>query len=188
MTTRTRRFDRFLVGLLGLALLTGAALVIAWMLQLLDPGDEIETDPVLTLSEEPWWPWALAALGVLLVLLGARWLLAQAPRSIATDVRLPGSGHGGRFTADLGPVLQTAADALERHPLITNVSTSKQDRNERVGIVFDVTMRADAPLGTVVDVIDGHLDEVHRVIGRSDFDYLARIAVDDAPQPGRRLR
>ncbi|MCA1783237.1 MAG: hypothetical protein ABR500_09025 [Dermatophilaceae bacterium] len=187
MTARTRRFDRFLVGLLGLVLLTGAALIIAWLLRWLEPGDEIETDPVLALSEQVWWPYALAALGVVLVLLGARWLLAQAPQSIATEVRLPGSGHGGRFTAALGPVLQTAEESLERHPFIAKVSTSKQDRDERVGIVLDVTMRADAPLKETVDVIDGHLDEVHRVIGRSDFDYLARISVDDSPQPGRRV-
>lgn len=188
MTARTRRFDRFLVGLLGLALLTGAGLFIAWMLRVLDPGDEIETDPVLALSEEIWWPWALAALGVLLVLLGARWLLAQAPRAAATDVRLPGSGHGGRFTASLGPVLKTAEEALARHPLITKVSTSTQDHDERIGVVVDVTMRADAPLSTVVDVVEAHVDEVHRVVGRSDFDYLVRVGVDDAPQPGRRLR
>ena len=188
MTARTRRFDQFLVGLLGLALLAGAALFIAWMMRWLDPGDEIETDPVLSLAEEVWWPWALAALGVLLVLLGVRWLVAQAPRSGATDVRLPGSGHGGRFTAALSPVLQTAADALERQPLITKVATSTQDRDERLAVVFDVTMRADAPLSTVVDAVDRHLDEVHRVIGRSDFDYRVRIGVDDAPRPGRRLR
>jgi hypothetical protein len=152
MNARTRRFDRFLVGLLGLGLITGSTLIVAWLVRLTDPGDEIETDPVLALSEQAWWPWALAVLGVVLVLLGARWLLAQAPRSVATDVRLPGSGHDGRFTAALGPVLQTAADSLERHPFIAKVSTSKRDRSERVEIVLDGTMHADAPLGEAVDV------------------------------------
>jgi hypothetical protein len=183
MTTRTRRYDRFIVGLLGLVLITGAALMAAWALRWLNPGDEIETEPVTALSEQAWWPIALALLGVVLVLAGARWLFAQAPKPVATDIRLPGSGHGGRFTATLSPVLETAAAALERHPYITEVGTSKLDRDEGVGILFDVTMSADAPLAEVAEVVDAHLDEVHRVIGRSRFDYLARISVDDSTRP-----
>jgi hypothetical protein len=187
MNPRTRSFDRFLVGLLGVLLIAGAALIIAWLLDVLDPGDEIETEQVLSLSEQAWWPWALAALGIVLLLLGARWLLAQAPRRNATDVRLPGSGHGGRLTAALGPVLQAAADSLERHPYIDAVSTTQLDDKDHVGVAFDVTVSAEAPFGEAVDAIDGHLDEVHRVIGRSDFDYLARISVAEADRPGRRF-
>lgn len=187
MTSRTRGFDRFFIALLGLVLVAGGVLLIGWLLRLVDPGDEVETDPIITLSEEGWWPWALAALGLLLLLLGVRWLIAHAPPRHPTEARLPGSGNGGRFTAQLAPVFQTSSAALERDPFIGSVSASSHDHHDRIGVVVDVTMEPDARLEDIVGLVDGHLDQMHHVIGRSDFEYLARIDVDDLPQPGRRV-
>ena len=179
MTPGTRRLDRGVVGLLGLLLLAAGGLTIAWLTRVLDTGEWVDTSPVAGLQDERWWVGLLVALGLILLLLGAGWLFSHTPRATPNEIRLPGSGKGGRSSAALGPVLSAAGDVLEQSPYVDSVSTSKRENKGRLSIVFDVTMHADAPLDEVGRLVDAHLDEVNSVIGRSDFEYIAKISVAD---------
>src|SRR5690349_18098269 len=102
MSRLTIVLDRAAAFVLGLALLAAGAAAVAWPAGWLDrlwPSvpQRVTTQPGLTAVDQPWWPWACGAAGLLAVLAGARWLLAHLPQRRVGAVLLPGSGRDGRL-------------------------------------------------------------------------------------------
>lgn len=188
MTRAARGADRTIVLLLAVVLLAGGVVTLLWGLAVL-PTDivGVHIDPLLAATERAWWPWLLLALGVLFILLALRWLLAHQPRAAVTDVRLPGSGNGGRFNVVLRPVLDAACESLRRDPRIAGASSKVRDHAGSTQVVLDVTMHPHADLADVATLADEHVADVHRMVGRSDLEYLVVLDVAAPVAPGGRV-
>lgn len=110
-TRRTRGTDRTVTVVLGLALVVAALAAWEWHLDLV-----AQVDPALDLSgvdgvvDTEWWPWAWAAAGVVLGLLGVLWLLAHVPRLTKGTSRLAESDPTGRLEVDRSSLASTLAE------------------------------------------------------------------------------
>ena len=102
----------------------------------------------------------LLAIGVVLVLLGLRWLLAHLPQRGVRQVALPGSSAEGRLRADLGSVADAVATELGRLPGVRSASGRTLDDRDRrtidVSVVLDPHARP-AEVRHGVDVAVGRL-------------------------------
>ena len=76
MTRLAVAFDRVVVLLVGGVLVAAAVLTVAWQRGAIGGGGRLRM-VFLDVMTAPWWPWASAAVGVLLILVGLRWLLAH---------------------------------------------------------------------------------------------------------------
>ncbi|RYC12912.1 hypothetical protein [Nocardioides zhouii] len=110
-TRRTRGTDRAATIILGLVLLALGAVVWEWRLDLtglLDPDDEVAG--VAAVVDSEWWPWAAAAVGLILGVLGLLWLLAHLPRPTRGSTRLSASDATGRVEADHASLARMLAE------------------------------------------------------------------------------
>ncbi|MCY7400469.1 MAG: hypothetical protein LH477_05830 [Nocardioides sp.] len=115
--------DRVMAVVLGLVLvLAGLALggwyLVAqgWVTVPVTAADELSTAPVQSAATAAWWPWALGVAGLVLTLLGLRWLTAHLPDRGVGRLRLSGTGAEGRLEVDAGAVASAAAASLEQVP------------------------------------------------------------------------
>jgi len=147
-TTRPGRLNRTLLVLLGLVVLAVGALVVVASLGLLGGQDTpVLPQQVLTyLIEQPWVPYAVAAVGIIVALLAIRWLLAQLPhRASSGRFRLKDDSGRGVTSIDA----DTVADAV-RHDLQNYAGVS----SARAGIHGS----RDRPTATLTLVVDPDTD------------------------------
>jgi hypothetical protein len=110
-TRRTRGTDRTVTVVIGAALLGLALLAWEWRLDLVQ-----QVDPTFDLAgidavlDSAWWPWAWAAAGIVLGLLGVVWLLAHLPRLTKGTSRLAESDPTGRLEVDRSSLASTLAE------------------------------------------------------------------------------
>jgi hypothetical protein len=118
----------------GLVLILVGAGAIIWNSNWFNGIPEYITAPGMALSVRSWWwPWAVTAAGIVLVLLGLRWLAAHALATRAHTMPLTGSGENGIMTADLGSVANAAARRLELDPSVQSAkATAFLDRGRRI--------------------------------------------------------
>lgn len=122
MTARVRRLDRVVVLLVGLGLVAAGLSGLDWRYGwLLDRPTAVDTDPLGEVVAAGWWPWAAAAGGVVLGLLGLWWLLAHLRRPGPSSVRLRGSDAAGLLDADLRSVASACADGLAADAAVLGV-------------------------------------------------------------------
>jgi hypothetical protein len=123
-----RRFvtgvDRLGTLVLGLLLLAIGVGFLAWAVVQTDNATVLTAPGLVTAAASDWWPWATAAAGVVLVLLGMRWLLSRGPAERPQPLTLPGSDRTGTLTADLKSLASAAADQLGRHPAVRSAKGS----------------------------------------------------------------
>ena len=115
--TRTVGFiDRMVALLVGVALIALGAAMLVWNSGWIATAPHVITAPALrTATTTTWWPWALAAAGIVMVA-GAVWfLLIHTPDTGAKGLRLP-STELGALTVDLSEVAAAAARTLEQVP------------------------------------------------------------------------
>ena len=110
--------DRVVLAVLGLLLLAAGAGLVLWGLGRW-PGapDQLDLGVLRTVPDAPAWPWALAAGGLVAVLVGLRALVAHAYRRRVRQVPLgggPDAAPGGRLVLDLPAAARAAAQAMER--------------------------------------------------------------------------
>lgn len=119
ISSRPGRLNRTLLLLLGVLLLVAGTAVLGLATGTLAgvlPGLPAADSPVLPesafgyLVDQPWVPYAVAALGLLVALLALRWLLAQLPRRSGTG-RISLGEETGRGATRLDA--STVADAVE---------------------------------------------------------------------------
>lgn len=104
MTGTATFIDRLAALILGLVLLVLGAAMIIWTTHLIDGTPVYLTAPgLVSASSTAWWPWAVTASGVVLVLLGLRWLATHRPARRAGSYTLADSNLSqGCLSADLG--------------------------------------------------------------------------------------
>lgn len=102
----------------GALLLCGGAAALVWDTNMVAGTPEYVTAPgLVAAAAAPWWPWAVAGVGVLCVLVGVRWLLALAPARRSKSVRI-GGAQPDSVSVTLAAVADAAATALEAHPAV----------------------------------------------------------------------
>ena len=136
MKRATASLDRTSTAVVGIALIALGGGAIAWQLGKFPGRERIDAAFVDTTVDAGWWPWALGAAAIVLVLLGLWWLLAHLPRRSVGTVAFastPDSEVDGRLSVDLTTAAKSAAKSLADHPGVVSASgRSVSDRGERV--------------------------------------------------------
>lgn len=171
MSSRVDATDRAVLALWGLLLLAAGGLGLA-----LGSGVLGQVPPVLpealrsSTAEQPWSWWAIAAVCLLLSLLGLRWLLAQLHTDRVGGLDLTADERDGR-TVLHGAALTDAVEAEARALRGVGGATAhlRDRRGRRLSLAVDLTDHAD--IAEVRDGLEGRV-VVH-----------AREAVDDPDLP-----
>lgn len=166
--------DRTVVLVLGLLLVGVGVLAVVWQRGLVDRLDGTISAPGLTTAaESSWWPWAVGAAGVLLVLVALRWLVAHLAGRSGTRVRLPGSDRSGRLTADLAAVATAAAESVLGTPGVRACNGRAVDDRGRRTVQLMVTLDPTADLPPVVAAAERACGEVGQAL--PDGSLAARV-------------
>lgn len=164
MTGRAVAFDRIATFLCGLCLLAFGCLVIAWEQGAFGAGAAVHL-MVVQYVERPWWPWALGAAGVVLVVLGARWVATHrwAPK-VSRVVLAAGQPD---LTADATSVAAAAASSLkEQAGVLKARGTAAVDRGTPT-VTLTVTVPARRGLRSAVEVAERTMKTAGAMLGGS---------------------
>lgn len=120
MTRLALTFDRLMTALVGLGLVAVGLGAVGWQNGRVAGGRSVSFAVVVDAAQAGWWPWAIGACGILLIVLGLRWLFAHRPARKASRIRLE-SPHAEPFspnTADATSVAHAAATVLASDPVV----------------------------------------------------------------------
>lgn len=185
MNPRPDALDRTLVALAGLLLAAAGAGLLGWQQQWFPQlGETLRTGAVADAADTGWWPWAVAAGGVLLGLLGLRWLVAHVPGRGPGSVRLASSGVTGRLEADLRATADAVGARLAELAPVTGVRTTTSEA--RNGSVLEVRARLEpeADAEAVVEAVRTCREELDAAF--PDHEVGLRVRVSSPRRPGRR--
>lgn len=184
MSRTVQAVDRTVVLLIGV-LLAATGLLLAcwyaagqgWFTAPFAAPDRLDTTGVDTVTGAAWWPWALGAAGVLLVLLGLRWLAAHLPDRGVGRLRIAGGDPTGRLEADAGSVTDAAADALARTEGVQSArGRLRRERGQLVATIH-ATVERGADLEVVAHACDQVSSDLAQVLGRDDVRCSVRLQV-----------
>lgn len=156
MSRRTVLLDRVVLTLIGLVVIALGVAMAAWWLAVdrnVSIGgtwtSRLSTAELSEYLHAPWWPWAITSAGVVMILLGLRWLLAHQSRNGIDELRLDGSGPSGQLVAAAPPIMAAAAQWMTQIPGVRSASGRFEvDRGTPVGRL-DVTVEPRADLERV---------------------------------------
>ncbi|MCJ0978829.1 hypothetical protein MTX35_14025 [Rhodococcus sp. ARC_M12] len=157
MKRATASVDRTSTAVVGLALIALGGGAVAWERGEFPGRERLDAAFVDTAIDAGWWPWALGAAAIVLVLLGLWWLLAHLPRrSVGTvafaSVPDADADVDGRLSVDLGTAARSAAKSLAAHDgVVSATGRSVSDRGQRV---VEITATLD-PSVTSLDKVAG---------------------------------
>ncbi|WP_052070602.1 hypothetical protein [Rhodococcoides fascians] len=153
MKRATASLDRTSTAVVGLALIALGGGAIAWERGKFPGRERIDAAFVDSTVDAGWWPWALGAAAIVLVLLGLWWLLAHLPRRSVGTVAFASTADSdvdGRLSVDLTTAAKSAAKSLAAHEGVVSASgRSVSDRGERV---VEITATLD-PAVTSLDTV-----------------------------------
>ncbi|MGF0310494.1 hypothetical protein [Rhodococcus sp. IEGM1428] len=153
MKRATASLDRTSTAVVGLALIALGGGAIAWERGKFPGRERIDAAFVDTTVDAGWWPWALGAAAIVLVLLGLWWLLAHLPRRSVGTVAFASTADSdvdGRLSVDLTTAAKSAAKSLAAHEGVVSASgRSVSDRGEQV---VEITATLD-PAVTSLDTV-----------------------------------
>lgn len=114
MSRRLAAVDRTLVLILAVVLLAAGLLALEWRFQLISSGypEEIGLGGLGSVTQTPWWPWALAGAGLILGMLGLVWLLLHLARPSVQQMGLAQSQADGRLHVDLASLASAVGEQL----------------------------------------------------------------------------
>lgn len=173
MTTRKTLFiDRLATLLLALALLAGGLAALWWWsgrtLGGVTPADEARNSAVSDALDASWSGWAAAAVGVVLVLVGLRWILAHLRSHTVSRLRLDGSGSEGRLEVAGPKVVGAAADAYADTFGVRSASgTVVRDRGQLVARIR-ATIEPEADLALLARRADEVAAQLGQALERDD--------------------
>ncbi|WBQ04673.1 hypothetical protein [Kribbella sp. CA-293567] len=174
--------DRLAAFVLGLLLLASGAAALAWRYDVFpDAPARIRLPDLPALVTEDWWPWAIGAAGILLVLLALSWLLRHLPRRRINRLSLTGSSAAGRLSADVDSAVGAAAQVLAGTPDVRSCTGHLiTDRGEVVA-ELKTTIEPEADLDQVRLATEQVLTELHQMVGREEL--RARVLLRTARRP-----
>jgi len=176
MSRGTLALDRVMTALAGLVLVALGVLGILWWAgRLGSVPDHVDLSGIRWWPRQQWWPWALGVGGVILALLGLRWLLAHLPRRGISVLSLPGSGPEGRLLVAAGPVIDAAAGALARTPGVRSARGRVDHDRGQIVAHLDATIERGADLRTVAAAADAVTGELQAALERQDLTGLVRL-------------
>lgn len=188
VSRRMLLLDRIAALLLALVLLVGGAALIWWWsgrtgtdldLASLDGlfPDASGTGPVADVVSQPWWGWASTATGVLLVLLGLRWIVAHLRRTGVRRLSLEGSDTSGRLQVSGSGVAGAAAEALtETRGVRSAGGVVVRDRGQLVARLTAV-LEPEADLALVARRADEVSGQLAQVLERDDLRCRLELSV-----------
>lgn len=190
MTGRLRLVDRLVVLLVGLALLAVGLLGLDWrydgLSDVTDLPERLDTSPTADVVTTTWWPWAAAAGGIVLGLVGLWWLLAHLRRPGPASRRLAGSGPTGVLDVDLRSVASACAERFATQAPVLAVRGTTRTIGSRTVVLLtgqvdpyaDPASLADAATRCAADLAAAFPDE----------GLTCRVVLDAPRRPGRRVR
>ncbi len=185
MTRTTATFDRIVTFVVAAALIVVGLLAIIWRLdRLLALPAQLSTASAIPIMQSDWWPFALAALGILLALLAVRWLWAHISTSGVREVNLPGTSREGHLSIDVKAAASAAADALAQTPGVRHASGKAVRQRGQLVVDLRATIDSDAELREVADSADRVSSELAQVLERPDI--YCRVRVGVSPRSGGR--
>ena len=179
MTRSAATLDRFAALVVGLAMICLGVGLLVWNTHWIPGTPEMITTPgLVAVAGTGWWPWAMAGIGVLLVLMALRWLLIHAPKAQIKDLR-------SLISADLSEVADAAARVLQQY---TDVHSAKGkaviDRGTRT-IDLEVTAHSPATVVTLIKSIDAVNCQIAGVLGDVAVATRTTIHIDQHPRRDR---
>ena len=165
MTRAVTAIDRLAAFVFGVVLIALGAGALLWNTHWIPRTPEVITAPgLVTASETHWWPWAVAGVGLLLVVVALRWLVAHLPMTRVRQTTLS-VGTGGVVSADLGEVADAAGRALQASPDVHSAKgRAVLDRGHRT-IDLTVTSHSPTTLGAVIEAADEVSAQIAVVLG-----------------------
>lgn len=164
MTGRAVAFDRIATFFCGLCLLAFGYLVVAWQQGAFGAGAAVHV-MFLEYVERPWWPWALGATGVVLVVLGGCWVVTH--RWPAKVSRVTLTAGQPDLTADATSVADAAASSMkEQTGVLKARGTATVDRGMPT-VTLTMTVPARRGLRSAVEVADSTMQTASAMLGGS---------------------
>lgn len=188
MTRLAVTVDRLVALLVGLVLVVLGVGAVVWQLDLVTQlPSKVDAPWAQDLPDQAWWPWALGAAAILLVLVALRWFGAHAPsRKLATHP-LPGSGPEGRLRIDLDALASAAADQLAEAPSVRSAKGSALGGKGSGALEVTATVDSRADLGHVRSAIADVGQQLDRATGGA-VPARYRVKVARPERAARRLR
>lgn len=170
--------DRVVAFVVGLVLLAvGVAAVLWWLGTFASWPARLDTSGVRDLTGQTWWPWAIGLVGVVLILLGLRWLVGHLPARGASQLKLPGSDASGRLVAQISPVARAAAEVFEQAPGVRSASATIREARGQLIVRLNATIEQQADLGAVAAAADQVSADLARVLQRDDIHCQVNLGV-----------
>lgn len=166
MSRTLTALDRVAVLVLALLLIAVGAGAALWQSGRVTQLHGALTAPWLrTATAAGWWPWAVGAAGVLLVVLALRWIAAHIRSSRIGEVRLSGSSTTGRLTANLGALATAAATSVQDTPGVGTATGRALDDRGRRTLAITVTLDPHADLPTITAATDRACHDLAAALG-----------------------
>lgn len=155
MSRGTIVLDRFVTLLVGLVLVVVGATAVVWQSDLWSRVSGPAKAPWLsTAVSKDWWPWAVGFGGLLLVVVGLRWLAAHIPHTGTGPWRLDGTDETGRLEVDLSAVAEAAATSLTAHPYVVSAGGKAYDDRGRRTVQIKATLDPAVDLTAAATAVD----------------------------------
>lgn len=182
MTTRRTLFlDRTATLVLAVLLVAGGLTALWWWSGRTVQGTTLpgtsSTTAVVDAAETSWVAWVAALVGVLLALVGLRWLLAHVTTATVKRLRLEGSDPSGRLEASAGPVASAAAAAFADSPGVRSAKGSVVKDRGQLLVRVDATIEPEADLALLARRADETSAQLLEVLGRTDLRCTVRLRV-----------
>lgn len=162
MTGRAIAFDRIATLVCGLGLFAFGGLLVAWQRGVVGAGAAVQVMFVPYL-EMAWWPWALGGTGIVLVLLGGRWLATHRWAPKASRVALVAGEPG--LTADATSVADAAASSVKEQAGVVKAHGSATLDRGTPTVTLTVTVPARRGLRSGVEAADRAVQTAGAMLG-----------------------
>lgn len=177
ISRKTLFFDRLATLLLSLVLMASGALGLWWWSGRSPLPDRIDASPVLDVIDQSWFPWAAVAVGLVLALLGVRWMVAHLGRSKVKYLTLGGSGPSGRFRVEGAKAADAAGDVYAETIGVRKARGSvDRDRGQLVAHI-SATIEPEADLRLLAERADAVSGQLAAVLGRDDLRCSVELSV-----------
>lgn len=165
------------LALIGLTLVGWYAVAQGWIAAPAGVPVRLDTSGVDDATAAAWWPWALGVAGLLLVLIGLRWLAAHLPDRGVGRLRIAGGTTRDRLEADADDVAHAAADALAAAEGVRSARGRVLRERGQLVATLTATVERGADLEVVAAACDRVCSDLAQVIGRDDVRCAVRLHV-----------